>query len=148
MGYRSGQRQAFGAAAEEPAIAGLVTDSGFADLNTLIEEQWEKASGPPKPFLYAALLMARVMTGVDLTQAQPARELAQVAPRPVLLIHYEADDYVPLANLGSLQAADPAAETRVLPGADCLHSEGFNAKPAAYGTRIKDFFADVIPAKR
>jgi pimeloyl-ACP methyl ester carboxylesterase len=133
-----------GAAAEEPAIAALALDSGFADINTLIGEQWENASGLPRPFLYSALLMARIMTGVDLTEARPARELAQVAPRPVLLIHCAADDYVPPANLDSLHAADPAAQTWVIPGASCLHSEGFNADPAAYGARIRDFFAGAL----
>ena len=63
------------------AIGALVTDSGFADINVLIEQQWEGASGLPKPFLYAALLMARLMTGVDLTQSQPvALNWAEIAP--------------------------------------------------------------------
>jgi uncharacterized protein len=148
LGLSLGAAAAIGAAAEEPAIAALVTDSSFADINTLIEEQWEKASGLPRPFLYSALAMARIMTGVDLTQSQPARELAQVAPRPVLLIHCAADDYVPVANLDGLHAADPAAQTWVIPGASCLHSEGFNADPAAYGARIQDFFTNAIPAGR
>ena len=146
LGLSLGAAAAIGAAAEEPAIGALVLDSGFADINTLIGEQWEKASGLPRPFLYSALFMARLMTGVDLTEAQPERELAQVAPRPVLLIHCAADDYVPPANLESLHAADPAAQTWVIPGANCLHSEGFNADPAAYGARIRDFFHNALLA--
>ena len=67
LGLSLGAAAAIGAAAEEPAIGALVLDSGFADINTLIGEQWEKASGLPRPFLYSALLMARIMTGVDLT---------------------------------------------------------------------------------
>ena len=59
----------------------------------------------------------------------------------MLLIHCAADDYVPLADLESLHAAAPAAQTWIIPGANCLHSEGFNADPAAYGARIRDFFA-------
>ena len=143
LGLSLGAAAAIGAAAEEPAIGVLVLDSGFADINTLIGEQWEKASGLPRPFLYSALLMARLMTGVDLTQAQPARDLAQFAPKPILLIHCAADDYVPPANLESLHAAAPTAQTWVIRGANCLHSEGFNADPAAYGARIQDFFAGV-----
>ena len=102
LGLSLGAAAAIGAAAEEPAIGAVVLDSGFADINMLVEEQWEKASGLPRPFLYSALLMARIMTGVDLTQAQPARDLVPFARRPVLLIHSVADDYVPLANLESL----------------------------------------------
>ena len=59
LGLSLGAVVSIGAAAEEPAIAAVATDSSFADINTLIAEQWEKASGLPKPFLYAALLMAR-----------------------------------------------------------------------------------------
>lgn len=46
--------------------------------------------------------MARVMTGLDLTQAQPARLLVQVAPTSVLLIHGAADDYVPATPVSFL----------------------------------------------
>jgi fermentation-respiration switch protein FrsA (DUF1100 family) len=145
LGLSLGAAAAIGAAAEEPAIAALALDSAFADINTLIGEQWENASGLPRPFLHSALLMARILTGVDLTQARPARELAQVAPRPILLIHCAADDYVPAANLDALHAAAPAAQTWLIPGANCLHSEGFNADPAAYSARLQDFFADALP---
>lgn len=144
FGLSLGAAAAVGAAAAEPAIGALVLDSGFADINTLIGEQWEKASGLPRPFLYAALFMARILTGVDLTQAQPARDLAQVAPRPVLLIHCAADNYVPPANIESLHAAAPSAQTWLIPGAGCLHSEGYNADPAAYGAHIRDFLSEAL----
>ena len=144
LGLSLGAAASIGAAAEEPEIAAVATDSAFADINTLIAEQWEKASGLPKPFLYAALLMARVLTGVDITQAQPVHDLARVAPRPVLLIHCAADDYIPAANLDALHAADPAAETWVIEGANCLHSEGFNVDPAAYGARMIQFFTGAL----
>jgi dipeptidyl aminopeptidase/acylaminoacyl peptidase len=145
LGLSLGAAASIGAAAEDLAIGALVTDSGFADINVLIEQQWERASGLPRPFLYAALLMARLMTGVDLTQSQPARELAQIAPRPVLLIHCEADDYIPVASLHSLLAAYPEAETWVIRGSNCLHSEGFNADPVTYGATIQAFFSHALP---
>jgi dipeptidyl aminopeptidase/acylaminoacyl peptidase len=144
LGLSLGAAAGIGAAAEDPAIGALVTDSAFADINPLIEQQWEAASGLPKPFLYAALLMARVLTGEDLTQARPVQELAQVAPRPVLLIHCAADDYVPAENLSALHAVDPDAESWLIPGTGCLHSEGFNVDPAVYGARVAAFFAEAF----
>ena len=125
----------------------MATDSSFADINTLIAEQWEKASGLPKPFLYAALLMARVLTGVDITQAQPAHATWHWLRRgPCFSSTVRPTTIFPRRNLDSLQAADPAAETWVIEGANCLHSEGFNADPAAYGARIVQFFANAIGA--
>lgn len=144
LGLSLGAAASIGAAAAEPAIGALVTDSAFADINTLIADQWEEASGLPRPFLYAALLMARLMTGADLTQAQPVRELAALAPRPLLLIHCAADDYVPAANLDALQAAYPAAAAWLIEGAQCLHSEGFNVDPDAYTARLVEFFAAAL----
>lgn len=144
LGLSLGAAASIGAAAAEPAIGALVTDSAFADINTLIAEQWETASGLPQPFLYAALLMARVMTGEDLTQAQPVQEIAAVAPRPVLLIHCAADSYVPASNLAALQAADPAAASWMIADANCLHAEGFNVDPAGYAAKVADFFTAAL----
>lgn len=144
LGLSLGAAASIGAAATEPAIGALVTDSAFADINTLIGAQWEAASGLPRPFLYAALLMARLMTGEDLTQAQPVRELVALAPRPLLLIHCAADDYVPATNMDALRAAYPAAQTWLIEGAQCLHSEGFNVDPGAYVARVADFFAAAL----
>ena len=145
LGLSLGAAAAIAAAAEEPAIGALVTDSVFADLNGMINEQWEQASGLPRPFLSSALLMAQLLTGKDLTQAQPVRDLPRVTPMPVLLIHCAADDYVPATNLDQLKAAYPNAETWKFEGAACLHSEGFNVDPARYVRTVADFFAASLP---
>ena len=50
--------------------------------------------------------------------------------------------------LVDLHAADPSAQTWVIPGAGCLHSEGYNADPAAYGARILDFLAEAFPVQQ
>ena len=84
--------------------------------------------------------MARVLTDEDLTQARPVQELAQVAPRPVLLIHCATDDYIPAENLNTLLTAYPGAASWLIPGATCRHSEGFNVDPAAYSARVAAFF--------
>lgn len=140
LGLSLGAAAGIGAAAADPAIGALATDSAFADINTLISEQWDKASGLPRPFLYAALAMARLMVGEDLTQARPVEEIGRIAPRPLLLIHCQADDYIPVANLASLAAAAPGAETWVITAPACQHSEGYNVDPAAYAARVTDFF--------
>jgi len=144
LGLSLGAAAAIAAAAEEPAIAALVTDSVFADLNVMIDVQWEQASGLPRPFLASALLMARLLTGQDLTQAQPVRDLPRVVPMPVLLIHCADDDYVPASNLDQLKTAYPNAQTWKIEGAACLHSEGFNVDPARYVRTVAGFFAAAL----
>ena len=122
----------------------FLTSHSLCLFNTLVNRARNLIDINDKPFLYAALLMARVLTGEDLTQARPVQELAQVAPRPVLLIHCAADDYIPAENLSALHAVDPDAESWLIPGTGCLHSEGFNVDPAVYGARVAAFFADAF----
>ncbi len=98
FGISLGAAASIGAMVAEPELGALAIDSGFADINTLIGEQWESASGLPRPFLTAALMVSRLLTGVDITQAKPVEEIASLAPRPLLLIHCAADDYVPAAQ--------------------------------------------------
>ncbi|MBK8047475.1 MAG: alpha/beta fold hydrolase [Anaerolineales bacterium] len=145
LGLSLGAAAGIGAAAEDPAIGALVTDSAFADINTLIAEQWDNASGLPRPFLYAALSMAHLLVGEDLTQARPVEEIGRIAPRPLLMIHCQADDYIPVENLTALAAAAPGAETWVITSPDCHHSEGFNVDPAAYAARVTTFFEQGLP---
>jgi dipeptidyl aminopeptidase/acylaminoacyl peptidase len=141
FGLSLGAAAGIGAAANEPAIGALATDSAFADLNTLMDEQWEKASGLPRPLLYAALFAGRLLTGSDLTQARPVAEIGAIAPRPLLLIHCRADSYVPFAHLEQLQAVAPGAQIWTLETPACLHSEGYNLDPVSYADRLAAFFA-------
>jgi len=145
LGISLGAAATIGAAAAEPAIGAVATDSAFADINTLITEQWETASGLPRPFLYSALFVARLLTGVDITAARPVAELPLIANRPLLLIHCVADDYIPSANLESLHEAAPAAQTWPITGSNCKHAEGYNVDPTAYAQRVAEFFDANLP---
>lgn len=145
LGISLGAAATIGAAAAEPAIGAVATDSAFADINTLIADQWESASGVPRPFLYSALFMARLLTGVDITEARPVAELPLIANRPLMLIHCVADDYIPAANLERLQEAAPAAQIWPITGFECKHAEGYNVNSIAYAQRVAEFFDANLP---
>jgi uncharacterized protein len=86
------------AAAEEPAVGALVTDSAFADFESVLRVQFPKRSGLPRFFLPGACLMGRLIVGEDLRTSRPVDRIGHIAPRPVLLIHGTADEVIPLTH--------------------------------------------------
>lgn len=138
-----GAAASVGVASKDSRVGAMVTDSLFADLNPLIQSQWEIESGLPKLLLYPTLWMTQLRYGVDLTKAIPANEIGAVADRPLLLIHCSTDEEVPVSNLDALKAAAPSAETWVIPG--CSHSEAYNDIPEEYTNRVVQFFSTAIP---
>ncbi len=66
--------------------------------------------------------------------------VAEIAPRPILFIHGEADGVIPVENAYRLYAAadNPAAELWVVPGAD--HVRAYKAHRQEYVARVTAFF--------
>ncbi len=143
FGVSMGGMAATRAVAEMPAIPALVTDSTPPEVLAVVRREWATASGLPSFFLPTTLLAARLQYGLDLTAAPARTMLAQVAPRPVLLIHGAADELVPLGEADLLAAALPSAERWIVPGAP--HAESFLADPTGYAARVGDFFTRHIP---
>jgi pimeloyl-ACP methyl ester carboxylesterase len=138
LGISMGGATTTGAASEEPAIGALVLESTFADLNPLIEEQWENESGLPKFFLPGVFLMNRLIYGYDMTAVQPVKEIEKYAPRPILIIHCTTDDMVNMWHPETLVEAVPYAETAYFDA--CEHAELFRDYPEKYKELVIPFF--------
>jgi len=80
IGVSNGGAAAVGAAAEESAIRAMVLESTFADINPLIEEQWENETILPKFFLPGVVLMNKIINGYDLSMIQPIEDIKLFAP--------------------------------------------------------------------
>lgn len=109
FGASMGGVSAIAAAADESAIGALVTDSAFADLDTLLRLQFCRLTRLPVVFLRGALLAARVLTGTHLTVRAPLQLIRELRGRPVLVIHAAGDPFVPVAHahlLGDAGGAD------------------------------------------
>jgi fermentation-respiration switch protein FrsA (DUF1100 family) len=113
-------------------------ESTFADLNPLIEEQWENESGLPKFFLPGVYLMNRLIYGYDLTAIQPVEEIVKFAPGPILIMHCRTDDLVSMWHPETLLAAVPYAQTAYFD--DCDHAELFRDYPEEYMELVIPFF--------
>jgi pimeloyl-ACP methyl ester carboxylesterase len=138
LGLSMGAASSIMAAADDPDIGALVADSGYAEVMPLIESEWPGASGLPDAVLPGALLMSRLLLGADIADARPVDAIGRIAPRPVLLIHGDADALVPPGHAHRLRAAAPSAELWQVPGA--AHGESFRAQPEEYTRRVLEFF--------
>jgi uncharacterized protein len=148
LGISMGASTLLLAAAREPAIQAVVSDSAYAEVVPILEREIAKRSVAPigrVPGVFApsALLMARLLYGVDFFAARPVATVARIAPRPLFLIHGTADDYVPIANFHQLDAAAtsvPSAHvtTWIVPNA--RHAQAFKKTGAEYVTRVVTFF--------
>lgn len=142
------------AAAHEPAIQAVVSDSAYADAAPLLEREIPKrlvavVGRIPGAFAPSALTMARILYGVDLFDARPVDSIARIAPRPLLLIHGAADDYVPVSNFQQLVAAatTPATarvSTWLVP--KTRHAQAFKNTGAVYVARVTAFFDAALTA--
>jgi fermentation-respiration switch protein FrsA (DUF1100 family) len=138
MGISLGSAAAIGAAADDPRIGALVSDSGFADIYPMIQSRWVVESGLPMFFLSSTRLMIWLKFGYDITSSKPVDEIGKVSPRSILLIHCTDDGLIPYTNVQQLQAAAPGAQLWTIPS--CIHGQSYNAAPAAYREHLVTFY--------
>lgn len=145
-GHSFGGGIALLSAAAIPDVAAVLADSPFADARPLLSHEL-RLRGLPSLLTPGIVAFVHCRYGLDFDAMPPARAMAQIAPRPVLLIHGTADDRIPIAHSFRLKAASPDAgvELWVVPGAG--HVQAFNVEPAAYAERMLRFFDRAIPAE-
>lgn len=134
------------AAAAEPAIRAIVSDSAFADAAALVRARAEQ-QGLLLWLLPCALLAGQLLYGVNYDQARPVAVVAQIAPRPILFIHGTADSSVPIANMDQLvaaasQPANAQIQAWKVPGAQ--HVQAFSLMPDAYVQRMVAFYQSAL----
>ena len=134
---------AIAAAAEEPAIGALVTDSAFARLDDVLHAQFARLTRLPTCVLSGALLAARVLTGESLLHHPPAVNMLQLRGRPTLVIHAERDPFVPVHHAHALAQAGESA-VWITPGN--RHLASFGVAGREYEALVGAFFARHLAA--
>ena len=141
------------AAANEPAIRAIVSDSAFADILPLLERDIPAQGHIPPLFTPGGLLAAQVLYGVDYYHTAPAAVIASIAPRPILLIQGANDNQnhtdTPVTNLYILAAAARSApgahvQTWLVPGA--THAQAYHVEGKAYVDRLVAFYTAALGA--
>ena len=135
------------AAAHEPAIRALVSDSAYADVIPVLQREIPKASHLPPWFTPGALLAARALYGINFSDVRPVDVVAKLAPRPIFFIHGESDDDIPVSHLFLLANAarstpTAAVQTWLVDGAK--HAQAFNSMSNTYVSRVVDFYTTAL----
>jgi dipeptidyl aminopeptidase/acylaminoacyl peptidase len=138
------------AAAREPVLRAVVAESVYAELGQVWDRfgrvsirdsslSWSWGA----PMRWAAWLW----TGTPPSAFAPVDAIAQISPRPLLLIHGEQDNEAcTVADAQRLYAAaSEPKELWIVPGAG--HCNAHAVQPEAYEQRVTAFFARALAPK-
>ncbi len=145
LGFSMGAATAILTAADNTAIACIVSDSCFADITEIMKREFAERTKVPGFFLQPVLFMVKLFYGVDFNAVKPVQAVSRIAPRPILFIHGTADTFVPPEHASRLlQAAqNPADALWLAPNAE--HVKSYAANPAEYMSRVIAFYDKSLP---
>lgn len=142
MGFSTGGAESLVFAAEEDEdIAAIVSESSFASVTEQFVREATKQKGLPEllaRFLAPGVcLMAKVIYGYEVVN--PVDRVADVSC-PVLFIHGELDDSVPVTDAYKLYQASSNPANCLWVVANAGHCEGYKTDPTGYIDRVAAFF--------
>jgi dipeptidyl aminopeptidase/acylaminoacyl peptidase len=143
LGLSMGGSTAILAAAEDPDIGAVVADSSFARLDLMVRQRFLQLGRAAMPFAGCTQWWAERMVGFPASSVSPVGVVRRLAPRPLLLIHGEADTYTPAAHSRALYAA--AGEPKqlwVVPNA--AHVQAHSIARDEYEHRVAAFFREAL----
>ena len=135
LGSSMGAAVAVYAAAHRPEIAGLVAFAGPAETRVRANPGEDLARMREMGIIrdpdFPPSLEAWANEGAELS---PSRWVSMVAPRPLLILHGDADDVVPPHNAHALyERAGEGRELRMLPGV----AHRFRSEPTAMAAALE-----------
>ena len=119
LGISMGAVAALRAAPDCPPIAAIVADSAYADLKDTIRHKTKEILRLPLlvGLGWASIRIGEWLSGCNVGAVRAVDAAARFAPRPLLFIHGERDDYLPPDNAQRLfQAAGEPKELWLAPG--------------------------------
>ncbi len=143
-GISMGGAVALLAAPRFPQIKAVVTDSAYADLAAAVARtQWLTYHIPRFPLGEVALWALGLRLGCRLKALSPSEAVGRIAPRPLLLIHGESDQSIPMEEGKRLhRQANPPKELWLVPQAE--HVGSFYLERERYVARILEFFRKAL----
>ena len=137
LGASLGASTALRAAAAEPAVGGVVADTPFADFGAMMRTQFRRLTGLPLWFLPGALVIGRLLSGVQAAAVRPVDDMPALRGRPVLVIHSLLDSFIPVAH-GRMIAR--ASGGRLWLTRAPRHIGSYAAMQHTYTAVVSDFF--------
>ena len=141
LGSSQGGASVLLAAAADPRIDAVIAENPFTSIHALIMDNSMEPT-LPRPLLAAISFVTRLRLG-GLDASDPIEVVGRIAPRPLLLMHGDADRVIPLQHSRELFAR--AGEPKQLWVAEGAHHAAlFNAHPDEWTARVLDFLAAAL----
>ncbi len=142
LGVSMGAASAIYAAALDPRVGAVWSDSAYADVYPVIEQEWPAASGLPMAVLPVVRATHRLLHGFDLRDVRPVDQMRFLETRPLMLVHGQSDRLVPVSQARLLAAAAPWAGLWLVE--DAGHVAAYTSEPAQYTLRVLEFFDEAL----
>lgn len=144
IGFSMGAVTSILAAAGEPAIEAVVADSGFSDLRSYLKANmpiWTDL--PDVPFTWTIMALLPPLIDLDVDAVSPISVIPDLT-QPVLIIHADRDDVIPVGEGEALAAAGHPERTELWVAPSEKHLGAREADPEAYDERILRFFEGAL----
>jgi uncharacterized protein len=140
IAYSMGAAVAIMATARSKEIEALIADSAFATHTGVIDFHFRRVFHLPSTMVaWMADNLLSLRAGYRFHQVEPLRDIAKIAPRPILIIQGGKDSIVdPRDGLLLFEAAREPKEIWLLPNAD--HCGSYFEDRVAYVNKIVKFF--------
>ncbi|MFN2568687.1 MAG: alpha/beta hydrolase [Candidatus Dormibacteria bacterium] len=144
LGYSLGGSVSISVGADDSRVRAVCADSAFADPSGLMGDRVRQILRVPAVIVVAPVLaVLSWRTGARLADFRPIDAVSRVAPRPLLLIHGDADGPVPVDHSERLfAAASEPKELWRLPGV--THAGAYGTNPDVYVRRVRGFFEEAL----
>jgi len=140
LAYSMGAAVAIMCSACNNDIEALVADSAFATHKSAVDYNFHHVFRlPSAPFIWFADYLLWWRAGYHFRQVEPLRDIGEISPRPLLIIHGEKDSIVnPQDAVRLFEAAGEPKALWIVPDAD--HCGAYFVDRKAYMAKINDFF--------
>lgn len=147
LGNSLGGATAMNAFAAEPGIAALFLNSPFANLPQVIRDELQR-NGYPALLAPAALIMARVVAGDNLTERSPLEGMDAHGGRPIFLVASMDDTRVSVSHTQQLEARakELGADVTVWYLPSAVHIAGYVTYPDEFEEKMVGFFKEALGA--
>jgi fermentation-respiration switch protein FrsA (DUF1100 family) len=143
LGFSMGAATTVLTAADDQRIKAVVDDSGWADVRNWLRPKL--VTSPRNRFGSLSLALVEARTATELDSLKPERVIGRLSPRPVLLVHGEADEVVPFSDgERNFEAAREPKEFLRVPSA--AHGDTLQPGGATSSSRIVAFFNQALGA--
>ena len=119
-------------------VKSIVADSAYTSVDDIFSTQLQSVLHLPRfPIMHAANTIAKLRIQLDFKEASTQKRV-QSATLPILIIHGEADTFVPVKNAYTLsKAISSAHQLWIVP--DANHADAVKIDPLSYRNYIDKF---------